>query len=267
VTLLLVLTSLALAAALIVPLASMTTVEALTANQEAESLRHRLAADSLIAVLPEWLERDRRIAADLDRDNRAVLHFQLGEINVDAVLQDDSAKLPLTQLYDRRGARPASGVLADLSAGLGLPAQRFVERSSAPLCPDDLFVNATDAEVFGSGVTQMGWCTYTTTLGRSVNVHRADPAVLEALLSDVKPDLGRSLVRQRQHDFKSVEELLAPLELTEIQRRAVQERLTLRTERYSLLIRTQRGDQVRRRYVVISTSEPPDVLIDWEVAP
>jgi hypothetical protein len=267
VTLLLVLTSLALAAALLVPLALASGTRALMANYEGDTLRHRLAGDSFVAVLPEWLERDRELIRQLDRANRVVLQAMIGEVAIEAVLQDDSAKLPLLRLFaDRAQESAAPPNLSHLATRLGLPSPPPLPIRRAPGCLEDLLGPTDDHRLFGT-TGSSGWAWYVTTLGQTVNVSRADVAVLETLLQDIRPGLGDDVARARGRSYERIEDLLAMLELPETLRRRVHERLSLRCERYSLLVRTTLAGNSRQRYLVCTATEPAEVLIDWEVAP
>src|SRR5687768_13744708 len=86
--LVLVLVSLALAAALITPLAMLSGIEAVAAGRDALALRHRLAAESLVALLPDLLKKERDLEVELDRCNIARLDFEIGQIKIQVLLQD-----------------------------------------------------------------------------------------------------------------------------------------------------------------------------------
>jgi len=65
----------------------------------------------------------------------------------------------------------------------------------------------------------------------------------------------------------NVESLLAEMELDKRVHEGAARRLTGQTERYSLLIRTTIGNDVRQRYVICAASASFETLLDWEVAP
>ncbi len=278
--LLLVLMTLMLAVAVITPLATLSGVEAVTTAHHAATLRHRLAAESLIATLPELLQYDRRLKRDLDRFNRADVAIVVGEVRVTALLQDDTAKLPLPLVFETGGPHRAEQALMSLQVGGALPALELMpvlgganldDRPSLCWngCLDDLFTAPTDAALFGTTRTTRAWAQYVTPLGSAVHVDRTNAAVLEALLCDLQPGLGQRLAaaRETRFDQTSIDELLAALELPEKVAREANRRLTRDTQRYSLLIRTEIGNDMHQRYVICTAASRPRVLVDWEVAP
>jgi len=279
VMLVLVLVSLALAAALISPLATLSGVQAVESAYVSATPRHRLAADSVIALLPALLADSRR-QQQLERTNRTHVAFDLADLHIDALLQDDTAKLPVGLWgHQRQRATALPDALHSLQGLLALPPLRLrlVETEpggQAPAtrhwtgCLDDLFENPTDEALFGTPHSASAWAQHVTPVGTGVHAYRADGAVLEAALQDLAPALGTQLARRRAGQVKpDLAELLGKLEVSEQVRRAVAERLTVRSDRFSLLVRTQLGPDVRQRYVVCDTAEPPNVLINWEVAP
>lgn len=278
IVLLLVLVSLAIAAALITPLALLSGVGSLAADRQADTLRHRLAAESIIAMLPELLSADRDINADLDRDNQSHLSFDVGAIHVDALLQDDSAKLPVSILFASKRINQWRDALSVLSARCELPALEFrnlpsqgVEVNPSGLlctgCLDDLFEAPADAALFGQAGQAAVWSRYLAPIGQTVNLYRADPAVLEACCFDIQPGLGTRLADARHGQAKpDPADLIARLELPEPQARALTQRLNNRTERFSVLIRTRIASETRQRYVVCTADTPPAILANWEVA-
>lgn len=277
ITLLLVLTSLALLAALVTPLAALSGLRAVESAHAAAGLRHRLAADSAITLVPQLLRRDGRLQAELDGRNRAAVSFTVGTITVDVLVQDDTAKLPIELIRSRRGLAPTRAALTTLAAQQPLPALELhpdLDCAVGPArwgwcgCLEDLFAAPQDAALYGRPESRAVWTHYLTPLGRTVHAFRAAPAVLEAALGDLQPGLGLELARQRERQVRpELPALLATCEVPVPQQRTALERLTTTTERYSLLIRTRLGDDVRQRYVLCTAGAAPRVLLDWEVDP
>ena len=274
--------SLTIAAALVTPLALLRGVEAGEGGPRSATLRHRLAAESTVAVLPELLAADPRLQIQLERYNSAQVRFVLADLHVEVLIQDDTAKLPVALLgYARRPEALPNG-LRTLQAAAGLPPLSLnytrpsqISRGQEPTaalawsgCLDDLFADPSDSALFGTPRAARAWTHYLTPLGRRVHAYRAAPAVLEAALQDLAPGLGTQLAHQRGSQSKpDLGELLEALELPEPVRREAAGRLTTRSQRFSLLIRTRLGPDVRQRYVVCDAADPPRVLINWEVAP
>jgi hypothetical protein len=278
--LLLVLFSLALLAALVVPLAMLSSVTALESARQANALRHRFAVDSVLATLPQLLAKEARLGRDLDRGNRTLLAFELGELQVEVLLQDDTAKLPLALLSEQRGNQPVQAALARLQASLPqplAPLRVLPVATASPVSPpppawtgclEDLFAQPDDHAVYGRPRSPAAWVQFLSPLGKTVNVYRADAAVLDAVLADLQVGLGTELVQARQKQTKpDLNQLLDGLELPESAQRAARQRLVATSERYSLLVRTQIGDDVQQHYVLCTAASPPQVLINWEIAP
>lgn len=264
--LVLVMVSLALAAALIAPLALLTGTHALAATQRDDALIHRLAGDSLVAVLPEWLATSSPIRKQLDQENRALLHIQVGTVQVDAILQDDTAKLPLPALFDRRRPERLQSALQRL-AGLIAPQLTMARTIPNAGSLDELFESSDEKTLFGDLET-VGVADFVTTLGNRGFLNRATEEVLEALFQDLKPGLGGELSRLRRlHAKDTPAELLVRVEIPESVRREALPRLAEKTERYSLRIRTSSPGDIRWRYVICSATEPALILLDWEIAP
>lgn len=265
VVLLLVLTCVALTATLLTPLAAMSGSEAVTASLRGESLRHRLAGDSLLAALPSWLKRNPELARQVERTGSVLLTVDFAGIQVRARVEEDSAKLPLAMLP----AEPESRVrvLAALAAAGGLGSPPVSARRGAPRCIDDLFESATDRDLFGTR-DEAGWSHVLTSFGTRVNARHASAAVLDAALSEIKSGIGAEFVRKRNLDPEAtLEQLLGSLELNAPQRRIALKHLDMRIERYSLFLETTIDGDRRYRYVIVSADAPQRVLSDWEIAP
>lgn len=262
VTLLLVITSLALAAALIAPLALLSGSAALGAAQRAAALQHKLAGDSLLALLPQRLQRS-DVRRELAQGVAVRISLHIDDIAVDALLQDDSAKLPSGLLAGAGG----NEAIRELSAARGLAPLPVNPTAHATGCLEDAFGSSSDAALYGTP-EQPGWVQVLTPLAGPVHVRGASDAVLSALFADVDSRLGSKIAQQRRRSrFETVEELVLPLELPDAQRRVALERLTTSSKRFSLLIRSELEGAVRERYVIVQDEEPPLVVVDWEVAP
>jgi hypothetical protein len=273
VILLLVLVSLALTAALVAPLALFSGTAELESGRAAATLRHRLAVDSLVALLPQILAGEPRLGRELDAGNGAPLALSVGDVQVTALLQDDTAKLPLPALAERGGRPAISRALGTLQACLLLPpletepAGETSHASAWTGCLEDLFAAPTDRALYGRVGGAAAWTRYITPLGREIQAYRADAAVLEAALADLQPGLGDKLARARSAQAKpDIQALLASLDLPEALRRAAAQRLTIQTTRYSLLVRTELPGDIRQHYLICSADDPPYLLVDWEVA-
>ncbi len=271
--LVLVLLSLAIAAAMVAPLAAFSGGAALDAALAADGLRHRLAAESVPAVLATLLAADRQVFKDLERDNRACLVLQVGAVRVEVWLQDESAKLPLAALLDNPAFEWESTAVA-LARCAGLPSLDANGPTSGQStlrwtgCLDDLFAEPSDAALFAPPDTANAWSQFVGLVNRQVHARRAAPCVLEAALADLRPGLGAqlaALVRLRPE--ASIAEWFDALALDEPLRRAAAQRLTDRTRAYSLLIRTTLDRDARYRYLVVDAEHPQEVWVNWQVSP
>lgn len=264
--LLLVLYSLALAVALTLPLATLGATAAMSSAFASNSLRHRLAAESLVALMPELLAGHDDLVLGLDRANRAEIAITVGSVEVQAVIQDDSAKLPLAALRDSRAAHAVRTAMSILGTQLVLPDLILRDDPASIFCLDDLFVEPSDSGLFGNGKHTRCWSNFVTPLGEGVNVFRADSRVLEALLYDIRPGLGRRIELARTKG-QPLTAILSDLELSQSQLAIAQQRLISDARRYSVLIRTSLGSDVRRRYVICTVDSPPAIVLSWEVSP
>jgi hypothetical protein len=266
VILVLVLVTLALVATLAAGLARTSGTEALLAARRANSLRHRLAAESALAMLPVLLAEDRQLLDRLDRSNLALFAFETGDLLVDVELQDDSAKLPL-RLMNHLGSTHLVTSLQHLASSVSLPqaTPRFEVRAIG--CLEDILTATGDDELFPRDGTT-AWASFVSVVGQTININRAHPAVLEAGLLDLDPDLGKRICRERKSGVEaSVSESLAKLELDGRVAAEATRRLSDRTQHYSLLVRSRLQHDVRRRYLICSAGDPPAVVVDWEIAP
>src|SRR5262245_31727632 len=97
--LVLTLLTLALIAALVLPLAQMSGLTAVAAGREADGMRHRLAGHSAVAVWPQLLAAREDLQRALERGQPAEFTLTLADdLTLTATVQDDTAKLPLSML-------------------------------------------------------------------------------------------------------------------------------------------------------------------------
>ena len=262
-----VLLTLALAAAIAAPLGRIGLTEAVSAGATADALRHRLAMESVVTLLPHWIRDDQRIRDDLDRYNQATLQFVVGGVAVQVLLQDDSAKLPVAALVRSRNEIWLDAALARLQTGSSrAPLRRVATPTHGLACLDDLFLAATDDDLFGKTTQSPGWSGVLTPLGETINLGRAAPDVVAAALSDLDPRVAEQVFKAwRRSDRTDLTPILATVSGPTAERLA--RRFAIGTTRYSLLVRTTLRDDVRRRYWVCTADEAPVVLVDWEVAP
>lgn len=266
--LVLVLLSLALVAAVLLPLARLSGVEALKTSQAGCALRQRIAAESLVALVPQLLAKDAGVRGALDHGNLARYDWDLGPVHLLVLIQDDSAKLPAAL------ASPAA--LQMLGAECDLPG--LIPRVSDPArtspdswatgCLEDLFETTTDAAIYGTTGATPAWCRFLTPTGQRIHLARAPTPVLSAALQAFGSGLGLQLRRAWDSAANpDVNACVAHLELPAAAARRVVELFSDHAERYSLLVRTAIGDDVRQRYLICSADTPPVVLVNWEVAP
>lgn len=273
-TLLLVLVSLALLAVLVTPLAALSGTTAMEAAHRAADLQHRLATDSAISLLPALLGSDPRHQEALDERNRTTITMAVGDVHVELFVQDDTAKLPLALLAPGEIRTWLPAALDTLASELALPPLALQARDRRPTrppwtgCVEDLFTAATDPALYGRTADASRWMHYLSPVGQRVQVFRAAEAVLDATLNDIQARLGDELARRCDAQVEAdLAALLAGLELPGAQLRMVAARLTDRTERYSLLVRTEVHGDVRQRFIICTAGATPEVLLDWEVAP
>ena len=279
-TLVIVLVCLALASALVSPVVVLSGLDALESVRRANGQQHELAVDSVILLLPSVLAENPQLALDLDRENAATLTLQVGEVIVVALIQDDTAKLPVSLVSEADDVQRTREALAALQAGLPLanlaPGARLRESARVGQqsglrwtgCLDDLFDAPVDAALYGRPDSPATWARYITPIGRSVNLQRACAVVLEGTLADLRPGLGLRLAELRARFPKATpDELLAMEELPDSVRREATRRVTADARRLSLLVRTRIDNDVRQRYLICTLGEQAQVIVDLEVAP
>lgn len=270
IALLLVLATLTLVAAIIAPLARFSGLEAVVVGRQAFDLRHRIAAESMVGLLPQLLHQVSAVRRDLDRVNEFRITLSLSsDVEIELLLQDDGAKLPLPVLTGFRALSYSRNPFDILATGAQLPALPLQSTTSNNAgCLEDWFQAPTDMALYGVPSGNRSWCQLATPFGQTVHYQRAADAVLEALFADQDPTMAHRLIQARRGTFdKSLGNVLRSLDLTATQLDVAQKRLNDRTERFSLMIRTRIGADQRQRYLLCSADEIPYVLANWEVSP
>lgn len=268
-TLVLVLLMLALASALTLPLARVGLTRSFASHRAALAVRHRLAAESLLALLPSLTGKDSRILRDLDDDNCATIAVDLQGITIHAILQDDSAKLPIAAIARARPQDEVRQALEHMAVRTGLPHLQLRRGTFNTIgCFDDLFERADDNDLFGDHEGDPGWAGILTPLGHSVNIRRAEPATIAAMMWDADRGAADKLLRSlRSSQRKSVQQLITAAGFNGDAASRLEQHLSMETTRYSLLVTTTIQAESRRRYFICSADDPPALLVNWEVAP
>lgn len=272
IVLVVVLVSLALCAALIAPLALQTGVRAAIVADDVNGLRHDLAVDSVVAVLPQMLESNRDWQRELDRSNQVRFTVPIGEVEVAVLLQDDTAKLPLASYFEEQRLNDLQLAMNAVVANSALPRLRLRTLDAKVFrwarCVEDLFDNPTDADLYGRLDQRTGWMSSISPIGRAAHIVRSSDVVIETIGNEIRPDLGRKLLTLRKSTGPDLlDRINTELELTDVQRRSLFQRITLQTERYSLLVRTTLEEDSRQHFLIIDANDPPSIIGKWEIAP
>lgn len=266
--LVLVLLMLALASVLTLPLARIGLTQSFSSQRTANSLRHRMAAESLLTLLPGLTGKGSRLLRDLDDHNRASIYIDMNGIAIHAILQDDSAKLPIAAVARSMRQGGLEQTMEFLATRTGMPPIPLRRDPIVNIgCLDDLFEGASDDHLFGHDQGG-GWVSVLTPLGQSVNIQRAEPATLAAMMWDIDRKAADKLARAlRTSQRKSAAELISSAGLSGDAASRLEQRLSTQTLRYSVLVKTTLHSDIRRRYFICSADDPPTLLVDWEVAP
>jgi hypothetical protein len=254
----------ALLAATVSQLVMVTSVDALAVRRESNTLAHELAVDSILRIAAERLRTDSGVHRTLDHYGQIDLALTLGECQARCRLTDDGAKFdPATLARDARTLRRS---LSELGRALDLPECRphlqplSADRNAAPRYAwfDQLF-DAAEPDAFfhwsDDDDAQMVWSDAVTCWGSGkLDVRRARPEVLSAVLQDIDRSLARRIVALRQDGSNPLPRLLADLDVET--RAAIEARLGYDLARYSFQIQTAIGGDVRRWYLVATISDP-----------
>ncbi len=263
----LVLATLALSITLVAPLAMRTGTTAIEASRDAGLCRHELAVDSVVLVLPNLLAKDRDLKSRLDRMNAAELRLEIGQVRVNVVIQDDSAKLPLAALRrpDKGPAEPLNRLLANLGHEIRARSANAtaLHRYLQTGCLEDCLDRPSDRQVY---TAENAFAKFVTPLTGRINFKRASLPALVAALDDAEPGLAQQVINVRSR-ADSVAELHDQLDLTEPAANRISTLLTHETTRYSLLIETTVGDRSNWSYLICTNEDPATVLARWQVHP
>lgn len=268
---------LALAAALIVPLAGWSGLNALQAHDRLLSIQQDLTVESVVAILPELLERESRLREGLDRQNLTEWQVDLGPTRVELLLQDDSAKLPLSLVLEQLRSGSPVHPLLQLQVALGLPALplRWNVNAGAnspewrsAACLEDAFEEAADDAIYGRVEDARVWSRFATPRSGLIHARRADPAALEAALVDIAPGLGARLAGalRAAGQRPSLDRVIDQLGLDARAAAALRQRFTAEALSYSLLVRITQQGRVRQCYLLVDARNA-SLLAKWEVAP
>lgn len=254
---------LALLIAVVGQLAATTAMSAAAAKRRHASLAHELAVDSVLAVLPDRLTAESPLVAQLDIAGRASMQLDLDGVVAVCTITDDATKLD-----PNRWPRPDQGVvlarkLRALGDRRGLPGRVEIKPVSvdSPDKPgrpyhgfDQLVADADPMSLMPWGAQEgesPTWSDVVTLWGDGrIALRRADPEILDIVLEDIRPGLGRALLadrpRRRDVDFVQTALIRVDAEL----RQRVAERITFDARRYALAITTIVGGDRRHWYVV-----------------
>ncbi|MBN1510669.1 MAG: hypothetical protein JXB13_01520 [Phycisphaerae bacterium] len=254
-----------LAAAVSARLVATAGIEAVRTHRSVNTLQHGLAVDSAIRVAAVHLDRrspERGPDGLLEADP---VTFTLGECVVWCRIADDGGKFNVAAFATPEQDRTLASNLRRLQRSLSLPAARVDLRPSeagpdepavpryvwfdqvlADRSPDGVFRDPADASE-----DTLAWSDVVTFFGDGrVDVRRARPEVLRAVLADVGPQAADAILAARHHATESatLAELLQKVGPEDRER--VQSRIALDLQRYALTIETRIGSDCRRWYVV-----------------
>lgn len=246
-------------------LTTATATQALIESRRQQTLRHELALDSLSFVMRDWFvpEGVDAVVGELDRQGFADRNVDIGPVKVRARVRDDATKVnpnrfgephglesKLDLLATRLGLNPASINLAPLKTDKQ-PYRTFgqvLSGEAAAFTP----LEATSSPAWSDVLTLWGD-------GR-VALRRADETVLDVVLEDLKPDLGRELLKHRLADRSKdfLEEALSHVDAQV--RENVRQRIVFDSKRYSLNVETSIDGDRRSWYLVVKAGKEVTVL-------
>jgi len=269
VTLLVTVLLLVLLITVVAELAMLTSVDSIRVWGRANTLRHRLAVDSVLQLVRARLASgDHRLQDDLDRLGRVTLETTLGRCRVRCAVGDDAAKLDVAAFDQRSQRRLLTRKLTALARVYDLPRARVKLRPLGVTPEDDqrryrwfdqLFADPPPAAFLrvasdGDGILASApvWSDVLTLFGSGrIDVRRVAPEVLEVALADIERGLAQSILSAR-HQAEPSQNFLpeAVARLDASVRHRVAERLAFDLHRYALTIETAIGGDRRCWYVV-----------------
>lgn len=246
-------------------LTTATATQALIESRRQQTLQHQLALDSLPLVMSDGFNSEGvdSVVGELDRQGFAVREWDIGPVQIRARIRDDAAKLnpnlfseiprverKLVLLATRLGLDPTGIVLAPLKSD-PQPYRTFGQ----------VFSGETAVFAPFDAGSLPAWSDVLTLWGDGrVAVRRVDENVLDIVLEDLKPGLGRELLKHRPADRSKdfLEEALAHVDSD--LREKVRRRVVFDARRYSLDIETAIGGDRRQWHIVVNAGDGVTVL-------
>lgn len=256
-------------------LVTATSTASVVSARRARTLAHDLAVDGAMLVLADRLGDDENnpwIAA-LDANGVVTrIDFAIGEVVVTCAVRDDGARFNPLQFQDDPQRPRLERKLALLATKLSLPPARvelrpIVTERARPAAVryrsyDQLLDDLEPESIFrwdervDSERGKLAWSDVVTLWGDGrIDLWRANEPVLEAVLEDIRPGLGRAMLATRS--VKPSQDLLAAA-LTRVDaeiRQEVAARVTYDARRYALRIDTTIHADRRRWFIVATIHE------------
>ncbi|MCC7291866.1 MAG: hypothetical protein IT449_07385 [Phycisphaerales bacterium] len=246
-------------------LTTATATQALIESRRRQTLQHELALDSLLLVMREWFnpEAVESVVRELDRQAFADRELDLGSVGLRVRICDDAAKLNPNVFSEVHALKRKLTLLA---ARLGL--------DPSVIDPVPLKTGRQPYRTFGQvlsgktpvftppdAVTSLAWSDVLTLWGDGrIAVRRVDDMVLDVVLDDLKPGLGRELLKHRPADRRKDFLEAALAEVDSDLRDKVRQRVVFDAQRYALDIETAIGGDQRRWYLVVHGGDDLTVL-------
>ena len=264
-------------------------VTTIVAARHNGQLIHRLAVDSAIALANRELSRDGNWARQLDRQSVVAFALDVGPCYVELRLRDDGAKFDVAAFAQERQQRSLETKLKTLERALRLPRLRArlqpIDSSASSSLRryvwfDQLFDAPYAHRIFTVTDTARHpprWSDAVTLFGDGrLDLRRAESEVIDTMLGDLVPGLGRQLPPVAQRNARNARGLLTDVlaDLDERTAKALLARVTWDVGRYALGLRTAirsrdgRESDVRRWYVVATLGQTEPIvhyrgLIRW----
>ena len=264
-------------------------VTTIVAARRNGQLIHRLAVDSAIALANLELSRDGDWARQLDRQPVVASALDVGACHVELHVRDDGAKFDVAAFAQKQQKRLLETKLQSLERALHLPRLRIrLQPIDTPEAStyrryvwfDQLFDAPYAHRIFTVTDTTAHpprWSDAVTLFGDGrLDLRRAESEVIDAMLGDLVPGLGRQLPPIAQRNARNARDLLTDVlaDLDERTANTLLARVSWDVGRYALGLRTAirtddgRESDVRRWYVVATLGQTkPTVhyrgLIRW----
>lgn len=254
--------------------ATISVTASISASRRANSLRHELAVDSMLAWMNDQFQSSRKgrpyWVDELTTEGKAQVTQEFGSVEVRVRVSYDSAKLNPNrwQHPTQRGllARKLSvlqhrfhldGQVVLQPIGGNSP-RRFLwfDQLLTDLSPDGLFPIGDDSKT-------LRWSDVVTFWGDgAVDLRFAAPEVLDAVLEDLQPGLGSLLAAKRSDPNEvGIQESKLLAHLSSDIRSQVAERIAAQSNRFAIQFETAIGADLRRWFVVaVLGGEQPQIL-------